>query len=258
LGLIVGMGCLPGCAGKSGGGPLGQDVADVGSGVDVRRSDRVSLPDWPADVVVGDSAVEVRQADLGPGESLGGDEARLVDLPSPDAAPEEVGQPDVPVDGAEGPPDLLEPADVAYDSHQSGGVWGRVTLMQGNCMPPSPPDCAQMLFPAGDIFFVNVDSEESFFTTSSDTGEYEVSLPDGEYYVWPDMGWDKGYIPKECWLDLAQCSEDEYAFVKGDFAYMEGQKVCSDDSLWQSHDRCNVLIQGIAFQLDLTIDNIAY
>jgi hypothetical protein len=135
---------------------------------------------------------------------------------------------------------------------------GTVTLLSGDCMPPAPPTCAQAeVIGAGDIFFLDIVTGKGFAAWWEE-GTYQVLLPDGEYYVWPDIGWGAGIVAPACWLDLAQCSPGDLAFVQGEFDYMAGQAKCTQDALWDSHDRCNVVIAGCTIQLDIQIDNVAY
>jgi len=182
---------------------------------------------------------------------------------SPDVSPTDVAQdlplaPEVDEDAPDSPTDALFLPYADADAYEGGEVFGTVTVTSGDCMPPAPPTCAQAeTLTSGDIYFVNVESEESY-SAWWEGDEYHVHLPDGEYYVWPDIGWNSGAVAKECWEDLTQCSETDYAFIQGDFDYMADKAKCTADALWQSHDRCNVVISGAFFRVDIDIDNVAY
>lgn len=218
------------------------DASDAGRMADTRNrppetAEQSAPPDLAAaDLVSADLAADLSQ----PGE------LRTI----PDAVPE--------VADIAPAPDLSAETLGEDAAHPGSGVYGTLMVTKGNCMPPSPPDCAQILFPSADLFFIEINSEASFWTTSSDVGVYEISLPAGEYYVWPDVGWNQGTLSLDCLKDLAHCTPDEYSFFKGDFEYMEGQGKCNSDALWESHDRCNVVITGETFKLDISIDNVAY
>lgn len=222
-------------------------------------ADRVAVPD----------AADIRRlpvADVGTGDGdqrVISPDAAEKDEWSPDVSPTDIAQdlplvPEVHEDAPVSPPDAPLLPDTGTDASPGGGVFGTVTVTSGDCMPPAPPACAQAeILASGDIYFVNVDSEQSYSAWWEDD-EYQVYLPDGEYYVWPDVGWNGGTVAKECWEDLTQCSQSDYAFIQGDFDYMAAQAKCASDGLWQSHNRCNVLISGTIFRVDIDIDNVAY
>ena len=213
-------------------------------------SDARGPGDGGGDAGKGDASIDVPE---GTREDEVAMDSLSVDLVQDLATPPEVNEdaPDLHVDAPVLP-------DAGADAYEGGGVFGTAILTSGDCMPPAPPTCAQgETLTSGDIYFVNVSTEESH-TAWWVEDEYHVHLPDGEYYVWPDIGWNSGAVAKECWEELAQCSDADYDFVKGDFDYMADKAKCTSDSLWQSHDRCNVVVSGAVFRVDIDIDNVAY
>jgi len=257
--LVVAMAWVSAGCGKSAGTvSVDQGVTDIGPGRDAPRTrDSRGPTDAVERIAPSDGIVDRATVDGGTPDGRAGDSPGIDDLPGDSGLPDIPGPADT-ADAADTLPDLPGAPDAVGDGHLQGGVYGKVLVLEGNCMPPAPPDCEQEVPGVGKIFFVEVTSESSFATASDDDGEYEIALPDGEYYVWPAIGWDAGYISEECWLALDQCSEDEYSFIQGDFDYMEGAAKCTSDALWQSHARCNVVISGNLFKLDMIIDNVAY
>ena len=158
---------------------------------------------------------------------------------------------------ADTPPETVEVIEDVLEVQEKTGVYGKVTLVEGDCMPPAPPDCEQAGPAAGELYFIDVETGASFWTQSQEDGSYEIVLQDGEYFLWPDIGWGASAFSKLCLQNLADCTPQEYDFIQGDFEYMKDKPDCTDDDLWQSHDRCNVVIQGTWFKLDVIIYNVS-
>ena len=156
------------------------------------------------------------------------------------------------------PPETVEVIEEDLEVQEKTGVYGKVTLVHGDCMPIAPPDCAKEEHVAGELYFIDVDTGASYWTLSEEDGSYEIVLQDGEYYLWPDIGWSTGTFSKPCLQNLVECTQQEFDFLQGDFEYMEDRPDCTDDDLWQSHNRCNVVIQGTWFKVDVIIDNVSY
>ncbi|MEK6925645.1 MAG: hypothetical protein AABW50_00040 [Nanoarchaeota archaeon] len=143
-------------------------------------------------------------------------------------------------------------------SDLSNGVYGGFTIIKGDCMssPGKSGTCAFESYVSGKIFFFNVENNQTYTTESNERGCFEINLPNGEYYIWPDVGWNLGYIKENCWNNLSNCTEKEIGFIKSELEYMQG-KICRDNSNWGSPSRCNILINDSYFRIDLTISNVA-
>ena len=140
------------------------------------------------------------------------------------------------------------------------GVYGTLKIIQGNCMPgPGRPlNCSFVSYVNnGVIYFLDIQERKSYIATSNKDGFFEIELPNGEYYIWPDVGWNAGYISEICWLNLTNCDGREYDFIEGEFEYMDGE-LCRSDGDWETHSRCNALIDSSLFRIDITIDNVAW
>ncbi len=137
------------------------------------------------------------------------------------------------------------------------GVYGGFTLIHGDCMPAPrrTGPCAVEDYVSGKIFFFDVENNQTYTPISNEEGCFEINLPNGEYYLWPDSGWHSGYISENCWKNLSNCTEKEIVFIKGELEYMQ-EKVCKNNSKWESHSRCNILINDSYFRIDLILNEV--
>jgi hypothetical protein len=152
-----------------------------------------------------------------------------------------------------GPIDIEDPITIPeFDQ----GVYGEIIYRVVDCMPGPGRTCTENNIHMEDtpIYFIDIETKDSYFTASIWEGYYKIELPVGEYIILPKSNseyfFTLNHINHSCLLDITNCTEGEFNSINNTFISME--RVCSSDDTWWLYSPCTVLIENFSlFRVDI-------